>query len=95
MSNWSEAAKNGEKHYFTCKPCKRGHVALRFTKGGGCVDCNYIRLMRYSNNLDHLTDEQILAKRGEFKPKPEKAASCTPSVSKPNSTKTLNEVFYE
>ncbi len=68
MNNWSKAVKNGDKHYFTGKPCKRGHVALRFTKGGGCVDCNYIRLMRYSNNLDHLTDNQILAKRGNSNP---------------------------
>lgn len=95
MSNWSEAVKNGDKHYFTGKPCKRGHVALRFTKGGGCVDCNYIRLMRYSNNLDHLTDEQILSSRGEFKPKPEKVVIGAPSGPKTDLTKTLNEVFYE
>lgn len=91
MSNWSKVVKNGDKHYFTGKPCKRGHVAFRFTKGGGCVDCNYIRMMRYGNNLDHLTDEQILANRGESK----KAATSSLSVSKPDLTKILNEVFYE
>ena len=33
-----EAKKTGSKYYFTGKPCKYGHVALRKTKGA-CVDC--------------------------------------------------------
>jgi 5-methylcytosine-specific restriction endonuclease McrA len=34
----SEAKKTGNKYYFTGKPCTRGHVALRKTKGV-CVEC--------------------------------------------------------
>lgn len=34
----SEAKATGAKHYFTGKPCKHGHVALRETKGA-CVEC--------------------------------------------------------
>ena len=33
-----EAKKTGNKYYFTGKPCVRGHIALRKTKGN-CVEC--------------------------------------------------------
>jgi 5-methylcytosine-specific restriction endonuclease McrA len=33
-----EAKKTGNKYYFTGKPCTRGHIALRKTKGS-CVEC--------------------------------------------------------
>jgi 5-methylcytosine-specific restriction endonuclease McrA len=33
-----EAKKTGNKYYFTGKPCSRGHIALRKTKGV-CVEC--------------------------------------------------------
>jgi 5-methylcytosine-specific restriction endonuclease McrA len=33
-----EAKKTGNKYYFTGKPCVRGHLALRKTKGV-CVEC--------------------------------------------------------
>ena len=33
-----EAKRTGAKYYFTGKPCSRGHIALRKTKGC-CVDC--------------------------------------------------------
>lgn len=34
----AEAKATGAKYYFTGKPCTRGHVALRETKGN-CVEC--------------------------------------------------------
>jgi hypothetical protein len=34
----SEAMSSGAKYYFTGKPCRRGHVDLRLTKGE-CVSC--------------------------------------------------------
>jgi 5-methylcytosine-specific restriction endonuclease McrA len=37
-TNRSDAKKAGAKYYFTGKPCARGHVALRKTKGA-CVQC--------------------------------------------------------
>jgi hypothetical protein len=33
-----EALKRGVKHYYTGKPCKRGHKTLRIAKGT-CVEC--------------------------------------------------------
>lgn len=41
----AEAKATGAKHYFTGKPCKHGHTALRKTKGG-CVEC--IRLETFA-----------------------------------------------
>ena len=37
-SSRAEAKKTGSKHYFTEKPCSRGHIALRKLKGV-CVEC--------------------------------------------------------
>lgn len=37
-NNRTEAKKAGAKYYFTGKPCTRGHIALRKTKGS-CVEC--------------------------------------------------------
>lgn len=34
----AEAQATGATHYFTGKPCTRGHIALRKTKGS-CVEC--------------------------------------------------------
>lgn len=33
------ALKTGAKFYYTGKPCKHGHYALRYTKSGVCSDC--------------------------------------------------------
>jgi len=35
-----EALAQGLTHYFTGKPCKRGHIAARYTSTKSCVDCN-------------------------------------------------------
>jgi hypothetical protein len=34
-----DALAQGLTHYFTGKPCKRGHVAARYAKTGNCVEC--------------------------------------------------------
>ena len=39
MAERAKAIANGEKTYFTGKPCKRGHVALRYSLRGRCVEC--------------------------------------------------------
>lgn len=33
----------GARHYFTGKPCRRGHVALRFTSSATCMECDRLR----------------------------------------------------
>lgn len=48
-----EAFENGEKWYFTGKPCKHGHVAKRLTKCGVCYVCSKENTRRYcSENRD-------------------------------------------
>jgi hypothetical protein len=35
----AEAREKGVRHYFTGRPCKHGHVVLRFAASGNCVVC--------------------------------------------------------
>ncbi len=34
-----EAYSTGKTRYFTGTPCRQGHVAQRYVRGGACVDC--------------------------------------------------------
>lgn len=36
----AEAKKVGAKRYFTGEPCKNGHIDLRVTKDGRCMECS-------------------------------------------------------
>lgn len=38
-STKQEAREIGAEYYFTGKPCKHGHIALRSMRRGGCVEC--------------------------------------------------------
>lgn len=38
-----DAQQCGEKHYMATTPCKRGHVGLRITATGTCVECRRIK----------------------------------------------------
>jgi hypothetical protein len=42
-----EAAAAGVEIYFTGRPCKRGHVAMRTTINGACIECNRQRSREY------------------------------------------------
>lgn len=35
----AEAKEAGDMFYFTGKPCKRGHIAPRYTKTHACIEC--------------------------------------------------------
>lgn len=37
------AKENGEPTYDSGQPCDYGHVSLRFTSSGYCVECNRLR----------------------------------------------------
>lgn len=37
-----EAMQKGERHYMPEKPCKRGHLALKSTSDGKCIECRKI-----------------------------------------------------
>ena len=54
-----EAIEQGLTRYFTGKPCPQGHVAERYTRKSGCVQCD-------SEGQKH----RILVKKGMAEPKP-------------------------
>lgn len=33
------AAQSGQRHYFTGRPCSKGHTGLRYTSTGNCKEC--------------------------------------------------------
>jgi len=38
----TDAAQAGSTRYFTGKPCKHGHIDLRMTESGACLECKRI-----------------------------------------------------
>lgn len=38
-----KAQQNGNSHYMSDKPCKRGHISLRITSTGTCVECRKLK----------------------------------------------------
>lgn len=49
-SSRAEAKRLGYTHYFTGKPCKRGHVCSRRTSDRGCVRCGVEKAKREREN---------------------------------------------
>jgi hypothetical protein len=45
-----EAKRHGYKHYFTGRPCKKGHISKRYTSTRQCFDCQHIRSTKYGNS---------------------------------------------
>ena len=48
-----QAILNGEKTYFTGKPCKYGHISPKSTHNSGCVKCRLIARCEYGK-LPHM-----------------------------------------
>jgi hypothetical protein len=42
------AANLGRRHFYTGKPCVKGHVARRFVSTGVCMECNRARSARFT-----------------------------------------------
>lgn len=68
------AAQQGSKFYFTGKPCKRGHVAQRYTSGFSCVVCNSLHAEKWHTDNPELA---ILKGRRYRERYPEKRALAT------------------
>lgn len=47
----NEARARGDTYYFTGKPCKHGHLALRRTKGAQCMECTRLKNQEISAAL--------------------------------------------
>jgi len=52
-----EAKKLGLKYYFTGKPCKYGHIAIRLTTNWDCLECN----KKYKKNYYYKNKESIIS----------------------------------
>ena len=51
--------------YFTGKPCKRGHIAERYTKNRACVECSKIAEKKYSQT-ENGKQKRCLKQRGYY-----------------------------
>lgn len=58
----AEARAQGATHFYSGKPCPRGHICERFVSTGNCVECN-----RERHRIKNMTDEQILKQRAAAK----------------------------
>ncbi|MBG23724.1 MAG: hypothetical protein CMF22_09750 [Idiomarinaceae bacterium] len=72
-----EAKELGLDRYFTGKPCKRGHVSLRYVVNGTCLPCDLIKSKKYKQeNYDKVLEyrkqyyqenrEQILESKKQY-----------------------------
>lgn len=48
--NRKQATACGAKHYFTGKPCKSGHISIRYTSIGRCFECNHLANIENTEN---------------------------------------------
>lgn len=46
-----EAADRGLRHFYTGKPCKRGHDSRRYTATGGCMKCASVYVKQYNKQV--------------------------------------------
>jgi hypothetical protein len=70
MTPYKQAVKSGSVRYFTGKPCKRGHVAERFTCNCMCVTCELDKLSArnakiYADPALHAEHKRLKAVQGK------------------------------
>jgi hypothetical protein len=76
-----EAVRIGSTYFYTGKPCKHGHVAARFTKGGSCTWCaRSISAARYGKEF---TGISVVARANEERSEAVKSKQLTYITSKP------------
>lgn len=71
--SWSQAKAAGLKHYFTGKPCKRGHIEKRFVSCGKCMECARLEAAAYASanpaKCQEMRAERYAENRDETKAK--------------------------
>lgn len=59
--NRRDAKLNGDKFYFTGKPCVNGHIDKRQTSNGCCYTCSKEKSSNYSkNNRDKINQRKLI-----------------------------------
>lgn len=64
----SEARSQGLTHYFTGKPCKRGHMTKRLVSSNSCVACNVVNSKKYYSENN---DKERALRRNRYNKNPE------------------------
>lgn len=54
-----EAAKKGEKFFFTGRACKHNHLSARYTATGNCVQCLKERHERLQSESDEYRQQRL------------------------------------
>jgi 5-methylcytosine-specific restriction endonuclease McrA len=60
-TTYTTARTSGSRHYFTGKPCKHGHVDIRYAVNGKCATCARAECVAY--HYRHLEQERARNKR--------------------------------
>ena len=61
-----QAREEGLRKYFTGIPCKRGHVAIRYTMNGSCYACTLANQFKMSRRQDQ---RHTMVRRAEYRAK--------------------------
>jgi hypothetical protein len=61
------AAVRGEYTYYTGKPCRRGHLAERYTKNANCIDCAKVNQQKYIDVINKLIKKDMREKKHKSK----------------------------
>jgi hypothetical protein len=62
-----QAIANGEKHYFTGKPCKHGHVAPRHVLQNRCVTCKAVHSETVVKQWHDTNKAKVLTTKKQYK----------------------------
>ena len=57
-----EALNQGEKKYYTGRPCKNGHYSLRYSVSGSCEQC-----VRLADKLNKENAKSMLLRQSQHK----------------------------
>lgn len=81
LPSGSMARAAGSTHYFTGKPCVRGHIELRHASNGTCLECTRIRVAiwvkEHPERMEQLAPERRLKASLDYAKNPEKYAART------------------
>lgn len=85
------AKQNGNKHYMSDKPCKRGHLSLRITSTGTCTECKKI-LERGRYYLDLTKTKEKVQKKYQANAEKLRAKRRAAYARNPEPEKTISKI---
>lgn len=87
----------GLKHYFTGRPCKRGHIDKRFVDSCGCVTCARDRTREKYRALDPTNRQAVYERRKDYVRQWAKAnrdRKATVDARRRNKNKEINPNYF-